>query len=117
MGQGLGLRIVLAALGTPPLLEREAGVSAVLPTKQGVPSTCPARPSELERLTSLVWMWSGESRPPRRVALTPSVELGIRQDGGDAETGRGLDLGPGLVFAGSVSGLAVDIRVRRVLVH
>ena len=52
-----------------------------------------------------------------RVALTPSVELGIRQDGGDAEVGRGLDVGLGLVFADAVTGLAVDLRVRRLLVH
>ena len=52
-----------------------------------------------------------------RMALTPSVEIGIRQDGGDAETGRGMDVGAGLVLADSVTGLAVDIRVRRLLVH
>ena len=52
-----------------------------------------------------------------RMALTPSVEIGIRQDGGDAETGRGMDLGGGLVLADGVTGLAVDIRVRRLLVH
>ena len=52
-----------------------------------------------------------------RMALTPSVEVGIRQDGGDAETGRGIDLGAGLVLADGVTGLAVDIRVRRLLVH
>ena len=52
-----------------------------------------------------------------RIALTPSVEIGIRQDGGDAETGRGMDLGAGLVLADGVTGLAVDIRVRRLLVH
>ena len=51
------------------------------------------------------------------MALTPSVEIGIRQDGGDAETGRGMDLGAGLVLADGVTGLAVDIRVRRLLVH
>ena len=34
-----------------------------------------------------------------RMALTPSVEIGIRQDGGDAETGRGMDVGAGLVLA------------------
>ena len=34
-----------------------------------------------------------------RMALTPSVEFGIRHDGGDAEVGRGLDLGLGLVVA------------------
>ena len=52
-----------------------------------------------------------------RMALTPSVELGIRQDGGDAEVGRGLDVGLGLVLADGVTGLAVDVRVRRLLVH
>ena len=52
-----------------------------------------------------------------RMALTPSIEIGIRQDGGDTETGRGMDLGAGLVLADSVTGLAVDIRVRRLLVH
>ena len=53
----------------------------------------------------------------KRMALTPSVEIGIRQDGGDAETGRGMDLGAGLVLADGVTGLAVDIRVRRLLIH
>ena len=52
-----------------------------------------------------------------RMALTPSVELGIRQDGGDAEVGRGIDVGLGLVLADGVTGLAVDVRVRRLLVH
>ena len=52
-----------------------------------------------------------------RMALTPSVEVGIRQDGGDAEVGRGLDVGLGLVFADSVTGLAVDVRIRRLLIH
>ena len=37
-----------------------------------------------------------------RMALTPSVEVGIRQDGGDAETGTGMDVGAGLVFADAV---------------
>ena len=51
------------------------------------------------------------------MAFTPSVEVGIRQDGGDAEVGRGLDVGLGLVVADGVTGLAVDVRVRRLLVH
>ena len=32
-----------------------------------------------------------------RLSLRPSVEVGLRQDGGDAETGAGLDVGGGLV--------------------
>ena len=55
--------------------------------------------------------------PSGRMALTPSVELGVRQDDGDAEVGRGLDVGLGPVLADGVTGLAVDIRVRRLLVH
>ena len=53
----------------------------------------------------------------KRMGLRTTVEIGIRQDGGDAETGRGMDLGAGLVLADGVTGLAVDIRVRRLLVH
>ena len=53
----------------------------------------------------------------KRIALTPSVEIGVRQDGGDAETGTGMDLGAGVVFADGVSGLAIDLHVRRILAH
>ena len=52
-----------------------------------------------------------------RLSMKPSLELGIRQDGGDAETGRGLDLGLGLMLADGVTGLAIDVRVRRLLIH
>ena len=52
-----------------------------------------------------------------RMAFTPSVEVGIRQDGGDADVGRGLDVGVGLMLADGVTGLAVDVRIRRLLVH
>ena len=52
-----------------------------------------------------------------RMVLTPSVEVGLRQDGGDAETGIGMDIGTGLILADAVTGLGVDVRVRRLLVH
>ena len=52
-----------------------------------------------------------------RVSLTPSVEVGLRQDGGDAETGTGMDVGGGLVFADSVTGLSLDVRMRTLVVH
>ncbi len=52
-----------------------------------------------------------------RVSLTPSVEVGLRQDGGDAETGTGMDIGDGLVFADSVTGLSLDVRMRTLVVH
>ena len=34
-----------------------------------------------------------------RLSLRPSVEVGLRHDGGDAETGAGLDVGGGLVVS------------------
>ena len=52
-----------------------------------------------------------------RVSLTPSVEVGLRQDGGDAETGTGMDVGGGLAFTDSVTGLSLDVRVRTLVVH
>ena len=52
-----------------------------------------------------------------RLTLRPSFEVGLRADGGDAETGAGVDVGAGLVLADARTGLAVDVRVRRLLVH
>ena len=52
-----------------------------------------------------------------RLSLTPSVEVGLQQDGGDAETGTGMDIGGGLAFTDTVTGLSLDVRVRTLVVH
>ena len=52
-----------------------------------------------------------------RLSLTPSVEVGLRHDGGDAETGAGMDVGGGLVVSDAATGLAVDLRVRTLVLH
>ena len=52
-----------------------------------------------------------------RLSLRPSVEVGLRRDGGDAETGAGMDVGGGLAFADTVTGLSLDVRVRTLVVH
>ncbi len=49
--------------------------------------------------------------------LSPGVELGLRYDDGDAETGLGLELGAGLRYADSVRGLTVETKVRALLAH
>jgi len=46
-------------------------------------------------------------------ALTPSLELGARHDGGDAETGTGIEVGGGLRYA--VSGMTAEVRGRGLL--
>ncbi len=52
-----------------------------------------------------------------RLLLKPSVEVGLRHDGGDAETGAGMDVGSGLVVSDASTGLTVDVRVRMLVVH
>ena len=52
-----------------------------------------------------------------RISLRPSAEVGLRHDGGDAETGAGVDVGGGLVVADSSTGLALDLRMRMLVLH
>ena len=49
--------------------------------------------------------------------LTPSVEVGVRHDGGDAETGFGMDVGGGLRFAHPGPGLALGLTGRALVLH
>ncbi len=49
--------------------------------------------------------------------LTPTVELGLRHDGGDAETGFGVELGGGTVFADEARGLMAQVMVRGLVAH
>ena len=51
------------------------------------------------------------------IALRPSLELGLRRDGGDAETGAGVDIAASLIASDPWTGLSVDVRVRTLLVH
>ena len=47
--------------------------------------------------------------------LTPSLELGLRNDGGDAETGTGIEAGAGLRYSGG--GVTVEGSVRTLIAH
>ena len=49
--------------------------------------------------------------------LAPSVQLGLRHDGGDAETGTGLEFGAGLGYADPSRGLDLALRVHGLAVH
>ena len=50
-------------------------------------------------------------------ALRPSFEAGLRHDGGDAETGTGIELGGGLSYTDPAIGLTVDARARGLVAH
>ena len=50
-------------------------------------------------------------------SLVPGFEIGVRQDGGDAETGFGADIGVGLAWSDPAHGIAADVRARGLLTH
>ena len=49
--------------------------------------------------------------------MTPSLELGLRLDGGDAETGYGADIGGGMAWESRESGLRAKLSGRGLLTH
>ena len=57
------------------------------------------------------WTLSSHTR------VTPSVELGARMDGGDAETGLGAELAGGASFANQRLGLVVEARGHWLIAH
>ena len=50
-------------------------------------------------------------------ALRPSLELGVRHDGGDAETGTGVEVGGGVSYADAASGLSIEAKARMLVAH
>ena len=50
-------------------------------------------------------------------SLTPSVELGLRHDWGDAETGFGVEIGGRMRYADPALGLTIEGAVRALLAH
>ena len=79
----------------------------------------------LEASDDDVWLLRTGVEGSRRFALgggdgatlTPSFEVGLRLDGGDAETGFGADLGGGLAFTDPKHGLSLEFRARGLLAH
>ena len=49
--------------------------------------------------------------------LTPKLEIGMRHDGGDAETGFGVELGGGVAWSAPALGLSLDVSGRTLIAH
>ena len=49
--------------------------------------------------------------------LTPSLEVGVRYDGGDADRGRGVEMGAGLRYSDRERGLRIEFSGRSLLTH
>ncbi len=115
-----GLSLAMAALGVRGALLSRAGYELA------VKSDFTFVQSESEKTTGLASA-EAQTRRLRLVfegsremdlgagSLTPSVEVGLRYDGGDAETGAGVELGGGVRYA--ASGLTMEVRVRGLLAH
>ena len=56
-------------------------------------------------------------RMGNRASLAPKVQLGVRQDGGDAEQGMGMDVAGGLGFIHSGWGLRAQVDMHGMVVH
>ena len=59
----------------------------------------------------------GPGRRAQGASLVPKLELGARHDGGDAETGFGIELGGGLAWSDPALGLTLDVSGRTLLAH
>ena len=55
--------------------------------------------------------------PGGGAGLTPTLETGLRHDGGDAETGFGVELGAGLAWTDPKLGLSLDLSGRTLIAH
>ena len=113
---------------TPP---PEGGLALALKgdarfTRTASEATKDAKGGNLAAATADVWLVRTGIEGSRRFApggaaaglvLTPSFELGVRLDGGDAETGLGVDLGGGLAFAAPKQGVALDLKARGLVAH
>ena len=110
----LGVRNALVSVGRFDLALK-ADAFAVEMESDDVP-VLRATSRDVERLRLMLegqteWAASADSR------LVPSMELGVRYDGGDAEKGGGAELGGGLAYVHTTLGLTVEARGRLLLAH
>ena len=105
-GQGIGLTLKTDALQTTTSVDEVDGPAGRLAATR----------ADISRVRAAI---EGSRRYSvgRSIGLRSSVELGVRRDGGDAEQGAGLDLGVGLAMDEAHSGLQVELRIRRLIVH
>ena len=99
-GSGFELAIVSDALFTDTVSEAAAGL-------MGAEGRTSRVRLMLEGSGSMA-LWNGAT-------LTPTLEAGLRNDGGDAETGVGVEIGGGLSYA--AGRISVDVKARALVAH
>ena len=116
----LGVRGVLVDGGADgPTLTAKSDAFAVHTSTDSVSGSAGNLEASKADVTRVRFALEG-SRPVRlgeSVVLTPSLELGVRHDGGDAETGFGADIGAGLALSDPTRGISAEVRARGLLTH
>ena len=59
----------------------------------------------------------GDAGAAPGASLVPKLEVGARHDGGDAETGFGIELGGGIAWVHPALGLSLDVSGRTLIAH
>ena len=59
----------------------------------------------------------GDAGAAPGASLVPKLEVGARHDGGDAETGLGIELGGGIAWVHPALGLTLDVSGRTLIAH
>ena len=124
MAAELSLSMVAAGARSEVLrLPHLGGITLAVETDTRLTRTATGATARLQATDASVWQLRLGLEGSRHVALDnggalrPSIELGLRQDGGDAETGGGIEMGAGLSFTRPASGLSLDLAARGLLAH
>ena len=109
----LGVRGALPAVGGFDLAVR-SDVLWVRTASDAVAGQLAATSADVNRLRLILeaarpWTLSSGA------VLAPTLQIGLRHDGGDAETGTGVEVGAGLRYSAGM--LSVDAQVRTLLAH
>ena len=116
MGSFGGRGILLAAVDNAGYQLATRTDAMLTRTTAGAVAGLAATDAEAHRLR-LVLEGTRDVTWPEGQRVTPTVELGVRHDWGDAETGFGLELGGRVQYADPTLGLTLEAAVRGLLAH
>ena len=122
-GERTDIEMKMAALGARGALVAAGGFDISARTDALLVRTSSegtSRMTETEADVSRLRLVLEGSRPltfASGTSLIPSVEVGVRRDGGDAERGVGFEVGGAMRYANPSIGLTVEITARRLMAH
>ena len=121
-----GLRMSMGAAGLRSEVVKPSDVNGFALALKGdarFTSTSSEKTAGMEASRASVWLVRAGIEGSRPFALgdgasaTPSFEIGLRLDGGDAERGAGADMGGGLAISDPANGVSFDMKARGLVVH